>query len=1253
MTSEELQRHLTEPYEREGWLKIVREVLPAAQPYAVAQPLSVEGTRAKAIWQLGEIQLADGRRIALLEMETMPGVDLARNRAGLRQIAARFIDLARYHAVLATFRDTMATSAEGVWRLTFALREASIDLDGSLALRETAPKRFTYVLGPSEPCRTPTERLTELAKHGRNAELRHVEEAFSVETLNKEFFRNFKTLFDALAAELRDNFKDWKKPVDAGERDPAAQEAQMLLNRLLFLSFVQRKGWLNRDQRYLSRHFNEYYASRKDDSYYREFLSRIFEIVSTEWISRDKVTAHLSSQDPRNHDLPFLNGGLFQDDDANDAETRRRRNLRISNATFARLFSELFDVYNFTIREDSPLDIEVAVDPEMLGKIFEELILSEELGAAGKSRRHDTGSHYTPRPVVHYLCREALAAWLEKRAPFSGTNDAVTRIRSLLALDASEGVDDAIMTRLRDLFPSPDEADLLLKELGKLRACDPAVGSGAFPMGLLYELLNLAHLTTARTRGKDPLDSDPDWAYDTRKTLILSALYGVDVQPVPVEICKLRLWLSLLVDHEIRVRPLDCTRQEFQTALKRLDPLPNLDFKIRRADSLVDTIHGQRIEIQRLSGDPNSRKPLSDLASAKRDYFIADSKTKKRELRLMIANAYSELAQIELTWQRNEQGLALDDGSASAGRAARLKDILDELGRFRIRMKGAQRKLNVSDQDRLLSEIDDFFDKPDAPTFVWRLDFAEVFVSPDPRRGDDLLTPENPTSKQTPFIGGFGIVLANPPFVRQERIRALKPMLKERFTCFTSTADLYVYFYELGISILADNGALAYISSNSVLNSGFGRSLRKFFRENTCLRRVVDFAETKIFGATVESCIIVTTRGYCGGNNVRALKWNEERKAEDIETAVERDGLSLSQDELDDTGWRLESGETIAILSRMKSGAPPLSKFIGDRFMRGILTGLNDAFYVNEAERADLVSRHKGCESILRPFLRGRDIERWRINFAEQYLILIESSENRKHPWSGHSETKAEQIFRDTYPSIYDRFRPHRDALRSRQDKGTYWWELRSCSYWDEFQRPKIVYQEINRTDAFALDTQGRYINNKLFMLPDQGPFLLSLFNSRLGRWFIHTYSGVPFGGFLALQWPIMAEFPVPTVTQGRRTALEQIANYVLYLHEQPSVKLPDSKWPRDPLAAQYFERWIDALVYQLFFSQELMTAALDFFRLHKEATLPELESIPGPKRMPELRAIYEKLSHPDHALRGALLTLDSLPFVKMMEGRS
>jgi len=383
MTAKDLQTFLTQPYDRAAWLGNLRTVFPRTDLFAQPQDCPVGDSRAESVIQLGNSHLANDRRLAILEVAVAETIDLARNRVGLRNLVSRFIDQDKHHGVLAVFR-----SPQPSYRFTFAARESAFDDAGRVVKRETAPRRYTYLLGPGESCRTAAERFAELAGKKDAATLKDVETAFSVEKLNTEFFADYCKVFQRVRTDIAKRHARWSKEV-------VEQQTQTLLNRLLFLYFVQRKGWLNRERDYLVRNFREHYAADPNGtSYLVKFLQPVFV----------KLSSTGAQADIGDHDLPFLNGGLFSDEygaEQQEESARRHMELRLSNETFQHVFTDLLEIYNFTIREDSPRDREVAIDPEMLGKIFESLVLQIEKSEGGtESLRHDTGSHYTPRPIV-------------------------------------------------------------------------------------------------------------------------------------------------------------------------------------------------------------------------------------------------------------------------------------------------------------------------------------------------------------------------------------------------------------------------------------------------------------------------------------------------------------------------------------------------------------------------------------------------------------------------------------------------------------------------------------------------------------------------------------------------------------------------------------------------------------------------------------------------------------------------------------
>lgn len=410
-------------------------------------------------------------------------------------------------------------------------------------------------IGPEERLRTASERIALLdmdviSPHSRVPAPLIIQErndiAFDVEKVQKEFFRTLQTIYEeSIIPDISKKLPDEKKAREAG---------LILLNRLIFLYFIQKKGWLNKKANYLADAFKEHRRKPASRSYFSEFLCLLFDALAKPKLDRmyDYMVGFRA--------IPFLNGGLFEPNSlASSAD------LHVTNATFIRLFDDLLESYNFTVMEDTPLDVEVAVDPEMLGKIFEELVTG----------RHDTGAYYTPRPIVSFMCKESLKGYLadkqEKGEAPPPLNDAIERF--VENHDAS----------------GLSHPEAVLDKLRAIKVCDPACGSGAYLVGMLQELMALRHALFQ----KHKVDSRTD--YDRKLDIIQNNLYGVDIEATAVNIARLRLWLTLCVEYE--------TQDGGDPP-----PLPNLDFKIEEKDSVLapKVEHGESLHEEQI-------KQFSDL----------------------------------------------------------------------------------------------------------------------------------------------------------------------------------------------------------------------------------------------------------------------------------------------------------------------------------------------------------------------------------------------------------------------------------------------------------------------------------------------------------------------------------------------------------------------------------------------------------------------------------------------------------------
>ena len=998
-------------------------------------------------------------------------------------------------------------------------------------------------VGPHERLRTAAARVAMLDLATLSPDLsglsplaiqqRH-DEAFDVEAVAREFFTRFARLFYRVRDEIA---------AVADLADEADGHAQMLLDRLLFLYFIQKKGWLNEDLDYLYTRFLDGHADQPESSsYYGQVVYPLFLALSDREVNRD-LAERLGA-------VPFLNGGLFELHLASGGRTAAQARLPVTNGTFRALFRDLLEHYNFTISEDSPLDQEVAIDPEMLGKIFESLVLEREHDPEVDLRKA-TGSYYTPRPVVAFMCREALAEYLSGESGLERE-----RMAALLDLPPAAQLTDEERAWLRETL-SPVEAQGLRALLLDVRACDPAVGSGAFLVGLLQAVTWAATLLDWRLGGDEAL-ARRNYAYDLKKQVVERCLYGVDIQAQAVQICELRLWLSLVVDHELP------EGVDFAEAVREVPALPNLAYKVRQGDSLLERLFGQAVSLDEMGRDRETQEIVEALQKEKAAYFSLAETPEKRRRELRILEMQTALAEKLVGAKRARLGgyqpTLLGEETAKARREreayeARVREY-DELearvARARkrlaaLRREGDRRGLSAEALRRQL------LGDAEHPTFLWRVDFAEVFQEK----------------------GGFDVMMANPPYVRQEKISHLKADLKQVYPkVYHGVADMYVYFYAQGLRQLRDDGALVYISSNKFMRAGYGKTLRRLLGQEVTLRTAIDFGDLRVFEATTYPTVLVMRkRAPEKGHVAQALTVDDLAAVHRLADVVREEAWRQPQASLRPEGWTLVRPEVLTLMERLRCSGTSLENYVRGRFYYGIKTGFNRAFVIDQATRDRLVAEEPRSVEIIKPWLSGRDIKRWQVKWDGKYLLAIQNSgdQGARNPWAdAKSEHQARAIFGKTYPALYEHLRQYEASLKKRSDQGRFWWELRPCDYYAEFDKPKIVYPDIAKKPEFAYDTTGAYGGNTTYILPTEKLFLLGVLNSITVEFFYSQISSSIQSDYLRFIATYMAQVPIPPATAVQRAAVESQVRKLLDAGGQ------------GPQAAEW-ERELNVLVYELY----------------------------------------------------------------------
>jgi hypothetical protein len=391
--------------------------------------------------------------------------------------------------------------------------------------------------------------------------------------------------------------------------------------------------------------------------------------------------------------------------------------------------------------------------------------------------------------------------------------------------------------------------------------------------------------------------------------------------------------------------------------------------------------------------------------------------------------------------------------------------------------------------------------------------------------------------------GGFDVVVGNPPYVRQELLTPFKPWLEAHYEAFHGMADLYVYFYELGLRVLKPGGLLSFVVTNKWMKAGYGEPLRRFFSEKAWVKSVVDFGHAKqIFQeADVFPSIIVVEKPTEAPKPKTARLCTiprEQLRIDDLSVQIQREGAEIAAAQLTADTWQLEPKEVFSLLDKISKQGIPLREFTGTQPLSGIKTGLNEAYLIDQRTYEAIAGECPDCSGLLKPYLRGQDFCRWQAASAGLWMIVMPSSENRDWPWSNLG-SEAEAMFIRTYPAICAHLNRFRKQLQDRQDQGRYWWELRSCAYWADFDRPKIMYPEISWRPDWCLDSTGTLCNNTAYFLPTDNPWVLAVANAPITWWF--AWRRAMHGKDEALRFikAFVRDLPIPRPASEQRQAAD------------------------------------------------------------------------------------------------------------------
>lgn len=848
-------------------------------------------------------------------------------------------------------------------------------------------------------------------------------------------------------------------------------------------------------------------------------------------------------------DVPYLNSSLFEKSSMEQkyfpisgirlgsmevmAQTAVKdgngKRIKGSLPTLEYLFRFL-DAFDFGIEkqsEDSPLrqESKTIINASVLGKIFE------------KINGYKDGSFFTPGYITEYICRKTL-----RRAVVNRFNEA----KGWSCADFIDLCDQVGTDR-----ESRSEANQIINSL---KICDPAVGSGHFLVSALNELIAIKRemgiLQDHRERPKpigeyitvendeliitnedgeiftynsnDPLSQRvQETLFEEKRTIIENCLFGVDLNPKSVEICQLRLWIELLKN---------AYYMEKQADKRVLQTLPNIDINIKCGNSLLNR-YALNTDIRQVLASTNLTivKYKQDVANYKR---TADKRSKAQfKNDIEIIKAHLEKGLTENTRAYKKWLSVAKELTDLQLKGSLFGDARNKKGQYA--KKIAQLEKEEAKQKRVVDYLRD--SKIFANAFEWRCEIPEVL--------DD----------KGAFLG-FDVIIGNPPYISLEKlpndVKAYAKMHRmdeeeqEKvpvYSTLESRGDIYSLFIERGLHLLKEDGLLAYILPNKWMKVGYGKPLRQLFLDSN-LTEVIDFGDNQIFAdATTYTCIIRMTKAKSSGqilsSSIRNV--NPESLAEDVEERKE----VFQTKELTSGIWIISSRDDFEKAKAYKENMGTLEDMVGEESYRGLLTGLSKAFNVSIDTANRLIAEDASASQILRPFMQGRGMVPFGKPDTASYLLFIpkgftmkafdlnpdDKEDRKKMP----KEDEAWEWFESTYPSVAHWLLQFKKEAVKRSDKGDYWWELRACGYYTEFNLPKLFYQTFQVRPCFIYSDQSVFCNNSMWFLSVKDKALLALLCSNMGWWMISKYCPRIQNGY-QLIWDNFKQISIPSELPSR-----------------------------------------------------------------------------------------------------------------------
>ncbi|EKK7066625.1 Eco57I restriction-modification methylase domain-containing protein, partial [Campylobacter coli] len=930
------------------------------------------------------------------------------------------------------------------------------------------------------------------------------------------------------------------------------------LNRILFLKLIESNLVRFNDDKNLK------FLNFKKIPDFDKLSELFFEVLAKEKSTRKKSEFAY---------LPYLNSSLFEKQSientleisslSNDLKLFYYKNTVLKDdkckakkgqVGLLEYLFEFLDSFDFGSDDEQSeiLSQKELISSSVLGNVFEKL------------NGYKEGSFYTPSFITSYMCKESI------------TKVVLDKFNAQFDLDAKN------ISELRKSLRKEDKK--AQKELlNSIKICDPAVGSGHFLVSALnimlsiYDELNLFdeefylevqndEILITNHKGefieykrpstpKDKAHLIQQELFHTKKDIIENNLFGVDINPNSCEITKLRLWIELL-KHSFYQSFDDENYHDLKT-------LPNIDINIKCGNSLVSYFETGKS----LSHYPNIKERINKYKRIVKDYkegFYTDKSHINQEIKNLKISFKNFCFADKFKKEMKSFNDKCEKYSKKYGNFLAIDDenlkffVSANLTLFDFDEKEATKEFA-----NLKKEYDNIFNLESNHPFEWRFEFPEIL-------DDDG------------NFKGFDLIIGNPPYIRQEELKELKPHLAKNYKVYKGTSDIYTYFYELGFNVLKDRGGvLSYITSNKYTRAGYGEALREFLLKNVKFLEYTDLNGIKVFdSATVDTSILCFEKSKSKDNKFKYLALsNEILKTCAYDIGLYKDFAEFSQNSLSKESFTFSDENTSALKAKIERIGTPLKEWHGLNIYRGILTGYNEAFIITTEKRNEILANCKDeaekerTAKLIRKMLRGRDIKRYSYEWAGLWVI------NAHNGYKNQNGEKVEAINIENYPSLKKHFDEFYPQLEKRADKGLTPYNLRNCAYIEEFEREKIVYSEIVRKPQFYLDTKlNFYAEATSFILTGENlKYLIAFLNNDFVAFIFKTfYAGGNLGenGF-RYKKAFLEKLPIPKINSKNQKLADELINLV---DEILKAKEQDKN-----ANTQELENKINSIVYKLY----------------------------------------------------------------------